>query len=135
MKHILFAFIVLGMLAGCGSDDEAAAGQSGGPPDESGIRRNPREAGVAIEGGIVTITIPGTDPQFWLEKVEDDSVQFSRIYFKYEPGAKSFYYRTDLDDWQPVPPGQSSVELGQVRVDIQDRRLTITYPSGTWAFP
>lgn len=97
--------------------------------------RNPKTADVEITDEQVVITIPTSTPYFHLEKVQDDSIKFSQIMFRYDSEAKVYLIRTDLKGWEPVPAEKDLIELGQVSIAWTEDEITITYPSGTWAFP
>jgi hypothetical protein len=122
MKNACYLILIV-VLAAC-----APAGEFQG-------RKNPKPAEVEIQNEVVTIRLPASSAYFWLDKVRDESVPYNEIFFKYEPEEERFYFRTDLDDWQPVPPAGQTIEMGLVEIVMEDRVITITYPSGTWAFP
>ena len=85
--------------------------------------------------GVVTITISISTPYFRLQKVKDDSVSYAEIFFQYDSEEGGFVYRTDLDEWKPVPPDEDKISMGQVVIEVGEKDIVITYPSGTWAFP
>lgn len=121
-------FLALLFLSAC-----SPAGGTG--EEEPQGRKNPRNARAAVKDGIVTITIPGRTAFFWLEKVNDDSVPYDRLYFKYDPAERRFLFQTNLDDWKSVPLEDHIAEIGKVRITFGEKEIIITYPSGTWAFP
>lgn len=97
--------------------------------------KNPKDADVVIENGVVTITISISTPYFRLQKVKDDSVSYAEIFFQYDSEEGGFVYRTDLDEWKPVPQDEDKISMGQVVIEVGEKNIVITYPSGTWAFP
>lgn len=97
--------------------------------------RNPKTANVEIGDGQVTITIPTSTPYFHLEKVVDDTAEFSQIQFRYDSEAKVYLIRTDLEGWQPVTVEKESIQMGQVSIVLTEEEIIVAYPSGTWAFP
>lgn len=129
IRKIFYALVIFLLLSACGSqqyaDDSA---------DTHGSK-NPKDAKVSIENKVVTIKIPGHTTYFWVEKVSDDSVQYDKLYFKYDTVEGKFFYQTNLADWQAVVLKDNSVEMGQVKVVFAPKEITISYPSGTWAFP
>jgi uncharacterized protein YcfL len=122
MKKLVFLPLIVLFLIAC-SQQEGAEG------------KNPRNADVVVENGVVTIKIPGSKPYFRLEKVKDDSVPYQEIFFKYNADGDNFQIRTDLEDWKTVASDQTTVEMGQVSIVLGTDDTTIMYPSGTWAFP
>jgi hypothetical protein len=127
MKNAFMLLILAFFVAGCGPQDQEA--------QEQFQPRNPKSADVQIHGDVVTVKIPASDPYFRLEKVKDDSVPYTEISFKYDGVKKTFLYKTDLQDWQPVPADENPIEMGQVSIAIEGQDITLAYPSGTWAFP
>jgi len=120
MKRAICFFALLSILSACA------------PAEFQG--KNPKDAKVDIADGVVTISISASTPHFWLEKVKDDSVDYSQIFVKYDSEQKGFLYKTDLEDWQPIPVDEKTVIMGQVQITFEDG-IIIRYPSGTWAFP
>lgn len=124
MRRYLFSFLVLGsLLSACTTAESEFQG------------RNPKTADVEIGDGQVIITIPTSTPYFHLEKVVDDTAEFSQIQFRYDSEANVYLIRTDLAGWQPVPVAEDPIQMGQVSIALTEKEITITYPSGTWAFP
>lgn len=97
--------------------------------------RNPKTADVEIGDGQVTITIPTSTPYFHLEKVVDETAEFSEIQFRYDSEAKVYLIRTDLEGWQSVFADEETIQMGQVSIALTEEQIIITYPSGSWAFP
>ncbi len=128
-KKLICALIVMLLLSACGPQEFAEDVQ------EPVGRKNPKNPDVAVVTGFVTIKIPGHTPFFWLEKVSDDSVPYSKIYFKFDLDDGKFYYQTNLEDWQLVVTVDGNLIMGQVEIVFGDKEIMITYPSGTWAFP
>lgn len=123
MKKLVFLPLIVLLLVACSQQEAGSEG------------KNPRNAEVVVENGVVTITIPGSKPFFRLEKVKDDSVPYKEIFFKYNPDDESFQVRTELEDWKSVASDQKTIEMGQVSIALNEKETIITYPSGTWAFP
>jgi hypothetical protein len=121
-KYLLLLFALGLILSGCEPANEFQG-------------KNPKTADVRIEGDQVIITIPMTTPYFRLEKVQDDTTPYHEISFRYASDEGRYYFRTDLEEWRVVPSNQSVLEAGQVRIQMEADDITITYPSGTWAFP
>ena len=130
-KKIVFALLVLVFLSACGAQSQNSVDDGKKPV----AKKNPKEAKVSVEAGLATITIPGHVPYFWFEKVADDSVPFAKIYFRYDAASKSYFYQTDLESWQPLVLENNAVQEGKMKLVFSDEGVTITYPSGTWAFP
>ena len=130
-KKIVFALLVLVFLSACGAQSQNSVDDGKKPV----AKKNPKEAKVSVEAGLVTITIPGHAPYFWFEKVADDSVPFSKVYFRYDAASKGYFYQTDLETWQPLKLEDNTFKVGQMKLVFSDEGVTITYPSGTWAFP
>lgn len=122
MKKFLLLFTMFWTLAACSASSEFQG-------------KNPKDADVQIENGTVTIRISRSTPYFWLEKVNDGSVDYTRLYFKYDEEEGGFVYRMDGGDWLTVEKEREELALGQVLVTIGEREIVIVYPSGTWAFP
>lgn len=122
MKKFLLLFAMFWVLAACSASYEFQG-------------KNPQDADVQIEDGMVTIRISRSTPYFWLEKVNDGSVDYTRLYFRYNEEEGGFAYRMDGGDWMPVDHEQEELILGQVSIKIGEREIVIVYPSGTWAFP
>ncbi|MDP1715005.1 MAG: membrane lipoprotein lipid attachment site-containing protein [Anaerolineales bacterium] len=120
MKRVICFFVLMLILSACA------------PAEFQGT--NPKDAKVEIVDGVVTIRISASTPHFWLEKVNDDSVAYNRIFVKIDSDQKNFLYKTDLEDWQMIPMDEKIIRMGQVQITLEDGIL-ITYPSGTWAFP
>ena len=97
--------------------------------------KNPKTAGVEIGDGEVVISIPKTTPYFRLENVQDDSVVYKEILFRYDSELDIYEIRTDLDEWRTVSPEETFIQMGQVLIEINVDFITVAYPSGTWAFP
>lgn len=131
IKKILFALLILVFLSACGSQSQSPAEDAKKPV----AKKNPKEAKVSVEAEVVTITIPGHAPYFWFEKVADDSVPFAKIYFRYDAASKNYFYQTDLEGWQPLVLENNALQEGKMKLVFSDEGVTITYPSGTWAFP
>jgi len=122
MKKALCFLVLVLVLAACS-------------PAQDFQGKNPKDADVVIENGVVTITISISTPYFRLQKVKDDSVSYAEIFFQYDSEEGGFVYRTDLDEWKPVPPDEDKISMGQVVIEVGEKDIVITYPSGTWAFP
>ena len=102
-----------------------------GPQEFQG--KNPKDAKIEIENKVVTITVSMATPYFWLEKVNDESVEISQLYFKFDEDGESYLIKTDLEDWKPVSLDKP-LDIGKVHITAGEK-IVITYPSGTWAFP
>jgi hypothetical protein len=122
MKLFLPLVLVLGVFLSACAPDEFQG-------------KNPKTADVKIENNVVTIMIPTSSPYFWLQKVNDDSVDYEQIFFRYDSNENQYFFRTDLDEWQPISPDEDSFVMGLVLIEINEKEITITYPSDTWAFP
>ena len=48
---------------------------------------------------------------------------------------RSVLIRTDLEDWQPYTAGEEPTQMGAATITVTEDDITISYPSGTWAFP
>jgi len=129
LRRIIYILLAVMFLSACGSSGDA------GDEEELHGRKNPKEAKVEVENGTVTITIPARTSYFWLEKVDDDSVPYDRLYFKFDPAASAFLFQTNLDDWQPVVLDDNTAEMGKVKITFGEKEIVIAYPSGAWAFP
>lgn len=127
-KKIIYILLAVMLLAACGPSEDAGTEELHG-------RKNPKEAKVKVENGMVTITIPKRTSYFWLEKVDDDSVPYDKLYVKFDPAASAFIFQTNLDDWQPLVLEDNTAEMGKVKITFGEKEIVITYPSGTWAFP
>jgi len=130
-RKIVLALLVLAFLSACGAQSKPPAEDAQKPV----AKKNPKEARVSVEAGVVTIAIPGHAPYFWFEKVADDSVPFAKVYFQYDASTKSYFYQTDLAGWQSVVLDNGSFKVGQMKLVFNEDGVTIMYPSGTWAFP
>ena len=127
MRRSFYLLVLMMFVSACAPQEEE---------NQEGFQlRNPKTADVQIQNNIVTIDIPASDPYFRLEKIKDDSGPYEVISFKYDGFNKTFLYKTDLDDWQPLPAGEDSIQMGQILIEFEGKDVTITYPSGTWAFP
>jgi hypothetical protein len=123
MQRYLVPLLFFGLLlSACASESEFQG-------------RNPKTADVEIGDGQVVITIPTSTPYFHLEKVQDDSAEFSQIFFRFDSEADVYLIRTDLKGWEPIPPEEDTIPMGQASIVLTEDAITITYPSGTWAFP
>lgn len=122
MKKFLLLLTVSWMFAACSASSDFQG-------------KNPKDAEVLIENGTVTIQISRSTPYFWLEKVNDDSVEYTRLYFRHDEEEGGFVYRMDNGDWLPVEKDREELAMGQVKITIREREILIVYPSGTWAFP
>ncbi|MCB9111201.1 MAG: hypothetical protein H6634_08125 [Anaerolineales bacterium] len=123
MKRLVFPFLLFAaFLSACSTTSEPQG-------------RNPKTANVDIGDGKVVITIPTSTPYFHLEKVADDSVEYSQIFFRYDSEADLYLIRTDLEDWQPYTAGEEPTQMGAATITVTEDDITISYPSGTWAFP
>ena len=119
MKKCIYLLVCVLLLSACGSKEFEG--------------KNPKEAKVGIENEIVTITLPDSAPYFWLEKVNDESVEYSKLYFQFDKDTQGYIYKTDLADWKPINT-KEPIKMGQVNISVGEK-IVITYPSGTWAFP
>ncbi|MEW6401818.1 MAG: hypothetical protein AB1649_08470 [Chloroflexota bacterium] len=127
MRKSFWVLILVLFLTACGSQGDES--QEGFQP------RNPKTADVQIENNVVTIKIPDSDPYFHLVKISDESVPYTEIQFKYDNIQKTFLFKTDLEDWKPVPADENLIQMGEAEITLEGKAITITYPSGTWAFP
>lgn len=123
MRRYWFSLLVGLLLSACTTTENEFQG------------RNPKTANVEIGDGQVTITIPTSTPYFHLEKVLDDTAEFSEIQFRYDSESKVYLLRTDLKGWEPIPAKEEKIQMGQVSIVLTEEQIIIAYPSGSWAFP